>query len=162
MLDLELQAGPLGPRLSSSTLRQQSRPDRSWRHKWIERSALAEAEVAASPGLPFFTARGRPDDITETSRGNLFMQDRDGAWRTPPLDEQVLPGVTRREVLDLFDDLDTPARIQRCTVGDLLQSRGAFWTSSLSGAVPITAVNGQALPDVVEFTAELNKRLGTS
>jgi para-aminobenzoate synthetase/4-amino-4-deoxychorismate lyase len=74
----------------------------------------------------------------------------------------VLPGVTRREVLDLLDDQGTPARIRRCTVQDLLQSRGAFWTSSLSGAVPITAVDGFALPDVSAFTAKLNDRLQTS
>ena len=159
-LDLSLDARPLGARPHSSTLSYQSRPDRSWRHKWIERSALTEAEVAASPAQPFFTARARPHDITETSRGNLFIQDQNGFWCTPPLDEQVLPGVTRREVLDLLDDRRTPARIRRCSVQELRQSRGAFWTSSLSGAVPITAVDGTALPDVSEFTAELNDQLG--
>ena len=41
--------------------------------------------------------RARPD-ITETSRGNIFIQDQHGSWCTPPLDEQVLPGMTRREV----------------------------------------------------------------
>jgi branched-subunit amino acid aminotransferase/4-amino-4-deoxychorismate lyase len=88
------------------------------------------------------------------------MQDQDGFWCTPPLDEQVLPGVTRREVLDLLADRRTPAHIRRCSVQELRQSRGAFWTSSLSGAVPITAVDGTALPDVSEFTAELNGELG--
>ena len=88
------------------------------------------------------------------------MQDQDGIWSTPPLDEQLLPGVTRREVLDLLDDRQTPARIRRCSVQELRHSRGAFWTSSLSGAVPITAVDGTALPDVTEFTAQLNDQLG--
>jgi para-aminobenzoate synthetase/4-amino-4-deoxychorismate lyase len=78
------------------------------------------------------------------------------------LDEQVLPGVTRREVLDLLDDQRRPARIRRCSVQDLRRSRGAFWTSSLSGAVPVTAVDGAELPDISEFTAELNVRLGAS
>jgi branched-subunit amino acid aminotransferase/4-amino-4-deoxychorismate lyase len=64
--------------------------------------------------------------------------------------------------MDLLDDQGTPARIRRCTVQDLLQSGGAFWTSSLSGAVPITAVNGKELPDISEFTAELNRLLGAS
>jgi branched-subunit amino acid aminotransferase/4-amino-4-deoxychorismate lyase len=68
--------------------------------------------------------------------------------------------VTRREVVDLLDDRQTPVAIRRCSVQDLLESRGAFWTSSLSGAVPITAVNGTELPDISEFTAELNDRLG--
>jgi para-aminobenzoate synthetase / 4-amino-4-deoxychorismate lyase len=159
-LDLSLDASPLGARPASSTLRYQPRPDRSWRHKWSERSALVDAEAAVSPAVPFFTSQSRPQHITETTRGNLFMQDQDGTWCTPPLDEQVLPGVTRREVLDLLDDRQTPARIRRCSVQELRHSRGAFWTSSLSGAVPITAVDGTALPDVTEFTAQLNDQLG--
>lgn len=159
-LELNLQASPLGPKPVSSTLRHQARPDHSWRHKWVERSALTGAEAAVKPAMPFFTSKARPHAITETTRGNLFLQDDDGVWCTPPLDEQVLPGVTRREVLDLLDDQRTPARIRRCSVQDLLRSRGAFWTSSLSGAVPITAVDGTVLPDVSDFTAELNKQLG--
>jgi para-aminobenzoate synthetase/4-amino-4-deoxychorismate lyase len=159
-LDLSLDANPLGARPASSTLRFQPRPDRSWRHKWTERSALVDAEAAVSPAVPFFTSRSRPQNITETTRGNLFMQDQDGIWCTPPLDEQVLPGVTRREVLDLLADRQAPARIRRCSVQELRHSRGAFWTSSLSGAVPITAVDRKALPDVTEFTAQLNDRLG--
>jgi para-aminobenzoate synthetase / 4-amino-4-deoxychorismate lyase len=159
-LELSLDASALGARPASSTLRYQPRPDSSWRHKWIERSALVEAEAAVSPAQPFFTSRPHPNDITETTRGNLFLQDQDGFWCTPPLDEQVLPGVTRREVIDLLDDRQTPARIRRCSVQELRQSRGAFWTSSLSGAVPITAVDGIPLPDVTEFTAHLNHQLG--
>ena len=72
----------------------------------------------------------------------------------------MLPGVTRREVVDVLDDQQTPAVIRRRTAANLRKSRGAFWTSSLSGAVPITAVDGVALPDISEFAAELNDRLG--
>jgi branched-subunit amino acid aminotransferase/4-amino-4-deoxychorismate lyase len=64
--------------------------------------------------------------------------------------------------VDLLDDHRTPVVIRRCSVQDLLESRGAFWTSSLSGAVPITAVNGTAMPEISEFTNELNDRLGAS
>jgi para-aminobenzoate synthetase / 4-amino-4-deoxychorismate lyase len=159
-LDVKLDARPLGPRPASSTLRYHSRPDYSWRHKWIERSALDMAETVVSPDLPLFTSLGRPD-ITEMSRGNIFIQDQHGSWCTPPLDEHVLPGVTRREVIDLLDDQQTPVVIRRCSLHDLLQSRGAFWTSSLSGAVPIIAVDGTQLPNISEFTNELNSRLST-
>lgn len=161
-LDLSLEARQLGASPASSNLRHHERPDHSWRHKWVERSALDAAEAAVTPDLPFFTSPRQPYDVSETSRGNIFVQDRDGSWSTPPLDEQVLPGVTRREVVDLLDDQRKPVVIRRCSVQDLLESRGAFWTSSLSGAVPITAVNGSALPDVSEFTAELNDQLGVS
>ena len=161
-LDLSLNARQLGARPASSSLRHHERPDYSWRHKWMERSALDAAEAAVTPDLPFFTSPRQPYDVSETSRGNIFVQDRDGSWCTPPLDEQVLPGITRREIVDLLDDRRMPVVIRRCSVQDLLESRGAFWTSSLSGAVPITAVNGSALPDVSEFTAELNDQLGVS
>ena len=101
-------------------------------------------------------------DVTETSRGNIFIQDEHGSWCTPPLDEHVLPGITRREVIDLLDEQRTPVVIRRCSLQDLLQSHGAFWTSSLSGAVPITGVDGTPLPNTWEFTNELNGWLGTS
>jgi branched-subunit amino acid aminotransferase/4-amino-4-deoxychorismate lyase len=70
--------------------------------------------------------------------------------------------VTRREVVDLLGDQQTSVVIRRCSVQDLIHSRGAFWTSSLSGAVPITAVDGKVLPDISEFTTELNRGLGTN
>jgi para-aminobenzoate synthetase/4-amino-4-deoxychorismate lyase len=159
---LSLDALPLGPRPASSSLRYQRRPERSWRHKWIERSALQEAEATVNPDLPYFTSEAPPADVSETSRGNIFIRDHDGFWCTPPLDEQVLPGVTRREVVDLLGDQQTSVVIRRCSVQDLIHSRGAFWTSSLSGAVPITAVDGKVLPDISEFTTELNRGLGTN
>ena len=134
------------------------RPDRSWRHKWLDRAALLDAaEQATSPALPYFVADGR---VTETSRGNLFWRGEDGVWCTPPLDEQVLPGVTRREVIDLLDRSGTPVQIRRGLVDDLHRAGGVFWTSSLSGAVAVTAIDDHPVPETAEFLADLNRRLG--
>ena len=113
---------------------------------------------ASSPALPYFTAADR---VTETSRGNLFWRDDEGAWCTPPLDEQVLPGVTRREVIDLLDRSGTPVRIRPGRPADLHRANGVFWTSSLSGAVAVTAIDDQQLPADPEFLADLNRQLGT-
>ena len=133
------------------------RPDRTWRHKWRDRAALLEAEQASSPALPYFTAAGR---VTETSRGNLFWRGEDGVWCTPPLDEQVLPGVTRREVIDLLDRSGTPVQIRPGTAADLYRAGGVFWTSSLSGAVAVTTIDDHPVPETAEFLADLNRRLG--
>ena len=106
--------------------------------------------------MPYFTVDGA---VTETSRGNLFWRDADGVWHTPPLDEQVLPGVTRREVVELLGHRGTPVRIGAGSVADLHRASGVFWTSSLSGAVPVSAVDGHPLPGISDFTAELNALL---
>ena len=156
-LTVELDLRPLGPRTVSSTLALGSRPDRSWRHKWSDRTGLEQAARRASPALPYFLAAGM---VTETDRGNLFWRDRSGQWCTPPLDEQVLPGVTRREVLDLLAGEGTPVAIRRASPDELRQAAGAFWTSSLSGAVAVSAVDGTPLPDSTGFTARLSDRLG--
>ena len=97
--------------------------------------------------------------MTETSRGNLFWRVGSGQWCTPPLDESVLPGVTRREVLDLLAERGRPVQIRPATMTDLQQAQGAFWTSSLSGAVAVDSIDGHRLPDSMEFAVELSELL---
>ena len=96
--------------------------------------------------------------MLETSRGNVFLLDADGSLVTPPLRDDLLPGVTRRALLDLAHDNGRPVRLRSFTVAELCSS-AAFWTSSLSGAVPIASVEGRVLPrrdDVVAtFAAAL-------
>jgi para-aminobenzoate synthetase/4-amino-4-deoxychorismate lyase len=156
-LALELTSSRLPPRTIRCALVHAFRPERSWRHKWADRTALQQAERLADPGLPYFTSAG---SISETSRGNLFWRIGADQWCTPPLDEAVLPGVTRREVLDLLAERGHPVQIRPATVSDLWQARGAFWTSSLSGAVAIDSVDGHRLPDSTEFTLGLSELLG--
>ena len=154
---------PVGPRPATNVLRRGRRPARSWRHKWQDRAALQAAERAAvsirGDALLHYDPFTAGEAVTETSRGNLFWRDVDGIWHTPPLDEQVLPGVTRREVVELLGHRGTPVRIGPGSVADLHRAYGVFWTSSLSGAVPVSAVDGHPLPDVSGFTAELNALL---
>jgi para-aminobenzoate synthetase/4-amino-4-deoxychorismate lyase len=156
-LTVELTSRALPPRTTRCTLAQAFRPERSWRHKWFDRAALEQAEQASRPALPYFVQDG---SIAETSRGNLFWRAATGQWCTPPLDEAVLPGVTRREVLDLLAERGSPVRIRPATVSELQQAAGVFWTSSLSGAVAVDSVDGHRLPDVTEFVLELTELLG--
>lgn len=158
-LEIEVGTRTLGPRLERSTLARADRPTVSWRHKWVGRTDFAAAEQLTAPALPYFV----PDATTgvvESSRGNLFCCGPDGVWRTPPLDEHLLPGVTRREVLDLLRDLAMPVRIERVGAADLRRATAVFWTSSLSGAVAVTAVDAHPLPEPPPLLTELNVRLG--
>jgi para-aminobenzoate synthetase/4-amino-4-deoxychorismate lyase len=156
-LTLDLTSGRLSPLTNRCALVHALRPEWSWRHKWVDRAALQRAERLTHPALPYFTQAG---SVAETSRGNLFWRARSGQWCTPPLDEAVLPGVTRREVLDLLAERGSPVQIRPTTMSDLQQARGAFWTSSLSGAVSVDSIDGHELPDSTQFTLELTELLG--
>ena len=112
-----------------------------WRHKWADRDCLTAAERAH--GVPLFVAED--GTVLETSRGNVFLVRDDATLVTPPLRDDLLPGVTRRALLDLARDLGRPTRLETFCVDDLLAASAAFWTSSLSGLVPIASVDGRAL-----------------
>ena len=140
---VEISARSLGPRLESCTLALAQRPDHNWRHKWADRTELTAAEAATTPGLPYFLdPTGR---LAETSRGNLFLLGPDGIWRTPPATDWILPGVTRRALLDEFSDRRIRYEIVPVSSADLSHAQAAVWTSSLSGVVEVSAVDGRAL-----------------
>nr|MBA3529405.1 aminotransferase class IV [Propionibacteriaceae bacterium] len=168
---LRVVAEPVGPRLSftmslapvaqrrtESALVRSARSDSLWRHKWADRSELAAAEASAGDRVPYFVTPA--GDVAETSRGNIFCQDAEGVWLTPPLDEHLLPGVTRRDVLDVFASIGVPTRLTSFPPRTLQTASGAFWTSSLSGAVIITDVDGSALPRCQALTESINAALG--
>jgi branched-subunit amino acid aminotransferase/4-amino-4-deoxychorismate lyase len=60
--------------------------------------------------------------------------------------------VTRRALLDLARD-EGRRTLLRAFDLDELRTHPAFWTSSLSGAVPIHSVDGTALPRADELVA---------
>jgi para-aminobenzoate synthetase/4-amino-4-deoxychorismate lyase len=96
--------------------------------------------------------------VLETSRGNVFLIGDDGALVTPPLRDDLLPGVTRRALLDLARDRHAPVSIRPFGLAEMMASP-AFWTSSLSGAVPIHAVDGVGLPRADSLIDELARAL---
>ena len=150
-------APPPGP----CDLRIATRPDGLWRHKWADRTVLERAEAAvagtAASRAPLFVAAD--GTVLETSRGNVFLLDADGTLTTAPLRDDLLPGVTRRAVLDLAHDAGRPVRLRSFSVAELCAA-AAFWTSSLSGAVPIASVDGRRLPRRDEDVAAISVALG--
>ena len=155
--------------------------DRSglWRHKWADRRYLSRIERSSSEqsavehaaiepssieplsdgageSVPLFV--GADGTVLETSRGNVFLLRDDGVLVTPPLRDDLLPGVTRRALLDLARDAGRPTSLQSFTVHEMRHT-AAFWTSSLSGAVPIHAVDTIELPRRDREIAELSHGL---
>ena len=114
----------------------------SWRHKWCDRRQVAEAAELVGPGrTPLFVD---DDRLLETGTGNLLVVD--GArLRTPPLSDDLLPGVTRQVVLAAAPGLGLAVEERDLTAADVL-GRPAFTTSSLAGVVAVESIDGQPLP----------------
>jgi para-aminobenzoate synthetase/4-amino-4-deoxychorismate lyase len=142
-VELSVTGGALGARPTSSTARTVLRAHGLWRHKWADRSELSAIEDELAGDVPLFI--GVDGAVLETSRGNVFVIAGDGSLVTAPLRDDLLPGVTRRALLDVAGDRGWSTRIQTSTIDDILRSRACFWTSSLSGLVAITSVDGVGL-----------------
>lgn len=142
-LAVEVTTRPLGPRLESCALVRAERPEHSWRHKWADRTSLDLAEGMVDPALPYFLDPA--GFLAETSRGNLFVLGEDRIWRTPPTGDHQLPGVTRRALLDELGDRRVPYEITPISAAELATARSVMWTSSFSGVVAATELDGRVL-----------------
>ena len=81
-------------------------------------------------------------EIAESASANVFMV-KDGTLLTPPLDAGILPGVTRRVVLELARGLALPLREEPIAVKDLLAADEMFITSTLKEVLPVAAIDGR-------------------
>lgn len=111
----------------------------NWRHKWADRSWLASLELADAVPL-FSTDSG---GVAETSRGNIAIVSVPGVLRTPVLSDDILPGITRRRLLDAAQDRGWRIELGRIGFDELEAARLVLSLSSISGAVGI-----QRLDDV--------------
>ena len=82
--------------------------------------------------------------LGEGTTTNLFVV-QGGRLTTPPIAGGILPGVTRRLVLDLARNAGIPAAERRITVEDLRGADEAFLTATTIELLPISAVDGVAM-----------------
>ncbi len=114
----------------------------SWRHKWADRRWLTAQERPDC--WPLFTGTG-PDGAElalETSRGNVAVICAAGVLRTPELGEDVLPGITRRRLLDAAVDRGWPVRLGPVLVADLRRARLVLSLSSIAGVLAVESLDG--------------------
>jgi len=82
--------------------------------------------------------------VLEATGSNLFIASGE-ALRTPPLDDAILPGVTRRYVMDVARDLGYAITEEHVYVDDLLAADEVVLTSSLREVYPAASIDGQPL-----------------
>ena len=83
-------------------------------------------------------------DVTEASTSNIFLVKRDSVI-TPREESGLLPGITRRVVLELAHNLGLKAYKKRVFLDELMGAEEAFLTSSLIEIMPLVEVDGRRI-----------------
>ena len=83
------------------------------------------------------------NELTEASSSNVFVV-KNEIVSTPPLDNQILPGITRRLVLDILDKDGVVECQQRVISMDEVREADEIWlTSSSKEITPVTELDGK-------------------
>ena len=145
----EFYANGVTVRLSSSRQNPQSSISRHKTISYYDRlTALREAAAGSCTEGLWFTHDGA---LAEGCISNVFLV-RDGRLRTPPLETPVLPGITRRAILELAAG---QREVEQCrlTVDDLLDADEVFLTNVMMKVMPVCRVErkdiGNAKPGPV-------------
>ena len=87
------------------------------------------------------------NELTEASACNAFIV-KDGIVSTPPLDNQLLPGITRHIVLDVLRQDGSIAVEERVVTMDEVNNADEVWiTSSSKEIAPVTQIDGVPVGD---------------
>jgi aminodeoxychorismate lyase len=84
-------------------------------------------------------------NITETSSANIFYI-KDGILRTPPINDGVLPGVTRRLTLGLASSLGLAVKEESIAPKKLEQANAIFVTSAATGIRNVKQIEDTKFP----------------
>lgn len=83
-------------------------------------------------GIAEGVMQGQNGDVVCGTMSNLFIE-RDGQLVTPSIDRSGVAGVVRRLLLDEASRRDSPIRVDRLQVADLLAADGFYLTNALIG-----------------------------
>jgi len=103
--------------------------------------------------------------VLEGSTTNIFMIKRNTVY-TPPLTQNVLPGITRKVVLDLCRLNRIKAWERKIHYHDLINADEAFLTNSIAEVIPVRKIDVHRLEGRIpgEITSRLMSlyRIGTA
>jgi branched-chain amino acid aminotransferase len=103
--------------------------------------ARQEARAAGADEALCLNERGF---LAEASMSNIFLI-ADGTLKTPGVDSGILPGITRRVVLEIASRLNISALEQDIRPEEVFQAQEALLTNSLMEIMPLTGVDGKTI-----------------
>jgi D-alanine transaminase len=123
--------------------------DKRWRRCQIKSTSLLgnvmHFQQGIEAGVDETILYNAERQVTEASACNVFMV-KEGVVFTAPLDDQILPGITRQILIDILcakSDLNVVE--QYFSVEALLQADEVWLTSSTKEVAPVVEVAGQAI-----------------
>lgn len=128
-----------------------SAEDKRWRRCNIKSTALLgniihfqKGKAEGNDETILFNAAG---ELTEGAASNVFVV-KHGAVSTPPLDQQVLPGITRLMLLDMLrQDGSIPVEERVVTLEEARDADEIWFTSSTKEVAPVIEIDGQPVGD---------------
>jgi len=145
----EIAAAPIADKAKAKPYKVSTTRDLRWERCHIKSTALLGNVLHFQQGYEqgndetlLFNA---DNQLTEASACNAFIV-IDGTVITPPLDNQLLPGITRQIVLDVLRK-DGRIKVEERSVSmDEVMSADEVWiTSSSKEIAPVTEVDGKAV-----------------
>jgi D-alanine transaminase len=83
--------------------------------------------------------------VTEGSSTNAWIVAKDGTVITRDLSHAILPGVTRRIILEALAEAQMKVAERKFTVAEAKAAQEAFLSSATGAAVPVVAIDGQTI-----------------
>jgi D-alanine transaminase len=85
--------------------------------------------------------------VTEGASTNAWIVASDGTVITRDLSNAILPGVTRKIMLDAIAEAQIKIVERKFTVAEAKEAREAFLSSATGAAVPVVTIDGQRIGD---------------
>jgi branched-chain amino acid aminotransferase len=109
--------------------------------------AVEDAHAAGYNEALLLTADGH---VAEASSANLFLV-RDGTLATPPLTDDVLPGITRQAVITLALDAGYLVAERKIDRTELYLADELFLTGTGAQLAPVASIDGRPIGDGTTF-----------
>lgn len=126
-------------------------PDLRWQRCHIKSTSLLgnvmHFQQGQDAGVDEIILYNDKKEITEAAACNVFIV-KDKQILTPPLDNQLLPGITRRIAIDAIAKY-TNYKVNECIISleELLNADEVWLTSSSKEIGPVLSIDGKAVGD---------------
>src|SRR5215469_4258595 len=152
---LIMTARPQDPKLGEKKRREGvgviTRPDQRWARRDIKTvqllpNLLAKTEARKNGAYEAWFV-DKDGFVTEGASTNAWIVDKEGNVVTRQLSNDILPGVTRRVILEAASGAQLKIVERKFSVAEAREAREAFISSASGAAIPVVAIDGVPVGD---------------